>query len=85
MAIFESFDISKMSYEKRKKYARYELILTFLELIGGVMFIVGSFLFLNESTTLVGTYFFIIGSFCFVLRPTVKFIREFHLFRNNEY
>lgn len=85
MAIFESIDISKMSEEKKKKYARYELILTFLELIGGVMFIVGSFLFLKESTTLIGTYFFIVGSFFFALRPTVKFIREYHLFRNHKY
>ncbi|WOO89727.1 YrhK family protein [Mollicutes bacterium LVI A0078] len=85
MAIFESVDIGALSEGKRKKFARYELILTFLELVGGVMFIIGSFLFLNESTTLLGTYFFIVGSFFFVLRPTVKFIREFHRFRNNRY
>lgn len=85
MAIFESIDISKMSEKKKHQFASYELIITFLELIGGITFIIGSFLFLNESTTLIGTYFFIVGSFFFALRPTVKFIREFHLFRNHKY
>lgn len=85
MAIFESIDISKMSEEKKRKYARYELILTFLEFFGGLTFIIGSFLFLSEATTLLGTYFFIVGSFFFALRPTVKFIREYHLFRNHKY
>ncbi len=85
MAIFESIDVSKMSASKRKKFARYELCLTFFELIGGLTFIIGSFLFLNEATTLVGTYFFIVGSFFFAMRPTLKFIREYHLFHNHKY
>lgn len=85
MAIFESIDISKMSEKKKKQFAQYELCLTFFELIGGITFIVGSFLFLSESTTLIGTYFFIVGSFFFAMRPTLKFIREFHLFRNKKY
>ncbi len=85
MAIFQSIDTSKMDAKKKKQFARYELWLTFCELIGGITFIVGSFLFLNEATTLLGTYFFIIGSFFFALRPTLKFIREYHLFHNNKY
>lgn len=85
MAIFESIDVSKLSEDKRKKFAKYELYLTFCELIGGLTFIIGSFLFLNEATTLAGTYLFIIGSFFFALRPTLKFVREYHLFHNQKY
>ena len=85
MSIYKTIDTSKMSDRKKKLLAVYELVITLIELLASIAFIIGSFLFLNEDTLILGTWFFIVGSFFFALRPTVKFIRQFHLFRNEKY
>ena len=85
MSIYKSIDISKFDDKKRKVLARYELSITIIEFLGAVTFIIGSFLFLNEETTILGTWFFIIGSFFFACRPTLKMIRQYHMFRNEKY
>ncbi|MCC9624675.1 YrhK family protein [Thalassospira sp. MA62] len=63
----------------RKVYSAYELAYSVIDLLAAVLFIVGSFLFLDEDTTYAGTWLFIIGSIFFAARPAVRLARELHL------
>ncbi|MDO6523210.1 YrhK family protein [Shimia thalassica] len=60
-------------------YGFYEKVYTVIDLCAGLTFLVGSILFLWESTTHFATWLFIIGSAMFAARPLSRFLREFHL------
>ncbi|MBB2975930.1 hypothetical protein FHX49_001497 [Microbacterium endophyticum] len=60
---------------------RYETLSITNDFLIGVMFVVGSILFLWSSTTTVGTVFFIIGSAQLLIRPSLRLSRRFHLRR----
>ncbi len=59
-------------------YALYELAYTAVDFTAALLFVVGSALFFNESTTTLATWLFLIGSICFALRPTIHLAREVH-------
>ncbi|WP_275067266.1 YrhK family protein [Mammaliicoccus sciuri] len=44
-----------------------------------MIFITGSFLFFNESTTFAGTVLFVIGSFQMLIRPLIAISRDIHI------
>lgn len=60
---------------------RYELLSVVNDLLIGTWFLIGSFLFLSESTTLAGTWLFVIGSIEMLIRPTIRLARGVHLRR----
>ncbi len=83
--MYKAIDRSNLNARQWKLLARYELVLTLVELFGAIFFIIGSFCFLSEATMMFGTWLFIIGSFFFAMRPTIKFFREYHLYHHHQY
>ncbi len=69
----------------RKVYAYCELAYTAVDFTAAVLFLVGSVLFFNPSTTYAGTWLFVVGSVLFGLRPTIKLIREITYLRMGDY
>ncbi|MEV8338303.1 YrhK family protein [Leucobacter sp. NPDC077196] len=60
---------------------RYQ-VLSFVNDIGiGVLFVVGSLLFLREATSLIGTWFFVFGSVQLLIKPGIRLSRHVHLKR----
>ncbi|MGK4219007.1 YrhK family protein [Kocuria marina] len=60
---------------------RYETLSIVNDVLIGVIFLVGSFLFLSESTTTVGTWLFVVGSALMLVRPLIRLTRRIHLRR----
>ncbi|WP_405217851.1 YrhK family protein [Agrococcus sp. Ld7] len=60
---------------------RYEALSIANDVLIGILFLVGSILFLWESTTDLATWLFIIGSAEFLLRPVIRLARRTHLKR----
>ncbi len=62
---------------------RYEVASTVNDLLIAVWFLVGSVLFLQESTTYAGTWLFIVGSAQLAVRPAIRLGRRVHLTRRH--
>ncbi|MEL7348010.1 MAG: YrhK family protein [Pseudomonadota bacterium] len=60
-------------------YGLYELIYTCIDVAAAWLFVLGSIMFFSEAWTYTGTWLFLIGSCCFAAKPTVRFLREYHL------
>ncbi len=80
---FNCFDpVSAHRSERlRNVYAVYELLYTIADFGAAVLFLVGSILFFDEATTYVATWLFVFGSMLFCIKPTLRLIREVHLWR----
>ncbi|GAA5415691.1 hypothetical protein Pryu01_00722 [Paraliobacillus ryukyuensis] len=65
-------------------YRRYEFFYILNDVFIGILFVVGSILFLWEATTLTGIWLFIIGSALFLVRPTLQFSKKIHLKQINQ-
>lgn len=63
----------------------YRLIAITNEIMLGIWFVVGSFLFLSEETKTAGTILFIIGSAQLLIRPILKIIHAVTLKRDDHY
>ena len=61
---------------------RYETLSVVNDLMVAVWFLVGSVLFLSESTTYAGTWLFVVGSAQLVARPAIRLTRRVHLTRH---
>jgi hypothetical protein len=66
------------SERNRKLYAAYEIGYTIVDFAAGMMFLVGSVMFLYPSLVAAGSWLFVIGSACFALKPTIRVVRELH-------
>ncbi len=77
MKLFRSrrFDAS---HRHRQIYSAYEIAYSAVDLLAAMLFIVGSFLFLDDETVTSGIWLFIIGSIFFAARPAVRLARELH-------
>lgn len=62
---------------------RYEALSIVNDILIGLWFTVGSFLFFSESTTTAGTWLFVIGSIELLLRPMIRMTRIVHLRRRS--
>jgi len=62
-------------------YAFYELMFTLVDFMAALLFVIGSILFFQESTTYIGTWLFLIGSLFFALKPSIRLVREWHMLR----
>lgn len=58
---------------------KYHILSIINDLTLGLWFLVGSFLFLFESTQTAGTILFIVGSAQLMGRPVLKLIRAFYV------
>lgn len=58
---------------------RYETLSIVNDILIGLWFIVGSFLFFSESTSYAATWLFVIGSVEMLIRPLIRFARHVHL------
>jgi hypothetical protein len=62
---------------------RYEALSIVNDILVGLWFTVGSFLFFSESTTTAGTWLFVIGSIELLIRPGIRITRVVHLRRRS--
>lgn len=60
---------------------RYEALSIANDILIGLWFIVGSFLFFGESTAYAGTWLFVTGSIEMLIRPVIRLARQVHLRR----
>jgi len=57
----------------------YKLLYQLNDLILGLVFLTGSFLFFSDNTMFAGTVLFVIGSTQMLVRPIISIIHDFHL------
>ncbi|WP_338418274.1 YrhK family protein, partial [Mammaliicoccus sciuri] len=57
----------------------YQFLYQINDIILAMIFITGSILFFNESTTFAGTVLFVIGSFQMLIRPLIAISRDIHI------
>ncbi|GAA4788782.1 hypothetical protein GCM10023200_24210 [Actinomycetospora chlora] len=60
---------------------RYEALSIVNDILIGLWFTIGSFLFFSESTTTAGTWLFVVGSIELLIRPLIRMTRVVHLRR----
>lgn len=84
MKMFHPDNHTKSDQHKRL-YALCELAYTVVDFSAAVLFIVGSALFFDESTTYIATWLFLVGSVLFGMRPAVKLYREIGYLRLGDY
>jgi len=84
MKLFNPDNHSKSNDHKRL-YALCEIAYTVVDVSAAVLFVIGSFLFFNESTAYAATWLFVFGSVLFGLRPAIKLYREFGYLRLGDY
>jgi len=73
------------SNDHKRLYALCEIAYTVVDVSAAALFVIGSFLFFNESTTYAGTWLFVVGSLLFGLRPAIKLYREIGYLRLGDY
>ena len=60
---------------------RYETLSIANDVVIGLWFLIGSFLFFDESTVTIGTWLFVVGSVEMLVRPVIRLARRLHLQR----
>ncbi|WP_330446230.1 YrhK family protein [Kocuria rhizophila] len=60
---------------------RYETLSMTHDILIGIISLVGSFLFFNDSTMYVATWLFVVGSALMLIRPSIRITRRVHLQR----
>ena len=60
---------------------RYEFLSIANDVLIGLWFLVGSFLFFSTATTYAATWLFVIGSVEMLIRPVIRLARNVHLQR----
>ncbi|MCT1902391.1 YrhK family protein [Oceanobacillus sojae] len=57
----------------------YKLLYQINDVVLGLLFLIGSFMFFRDSTMFTGTVLFVIGSIQMLIRPVISIIHDFHL------
>lgn len=57
----------------------YQLMYQINDIVIGLIFLIGSFLFFSEATTYYGTWLFVAGSILMLIRPFIAITHHFHL------
>ncbi len=60
----------------------YKVLYTVNDILIGIWFLIGSFMFFSESTKTAGVWLFVIGSFEMLIRPVIRLVHDFHLRRH---
>ncbi|MFW0111141.1 YrhK family protein [Rothia sp. CCM 9417] len=58
---------------------RYETLSICNDILIGLIFLIGSFLFFSQETVETGTWFFVVGSALMLVRPCIRISRRIHL------
>lgn len=74
-------DRSKLSPEHQDLHGAYERLITLVDFLAALSFVIGSVMFFYEALQFDGTWLFLVGSVFFCVSPTLKVVREFHLAR----
>lgn len=77
----EARPLGFISREEQALRRSYETLSILNDVLIGVIFLAGSFLFFSESTVFQGTVLFVIGSVLMLIRPTIRLSRRIHLSR----
>ena len=72
-------DRSTLSPTHADLHGSYERLITLVDFLAALCFVIGSVMFFYETLLFDGTWMFLIGSVFFCVSPTLKVIREFHL------
>ena len=57
----------------------YKALYQINDIVLGLIFLVGSFLFFSDNTVFAGTVLFVIGSIQMIIRPLISFIHDLKL------
>lgn len=60
---------------------RYEVVSIVNDILIGLWFIVGSFMFFSDELAYTGTWCFVLGSVEMLIRPVIRLLRRVHLQR----
>lgn len=60
---------------------RYQVFSIANDVLIGVWFLIGSFMFFSDALMTTGTWLFVIGSIEMLIRPVIRLIRHLHLQR----
>ena len=67
------------THERRRIYAMFEIVYTFVDFAAAATFVIGSVLFFYKELQEAGTWFFLVGSLLFAVKPTLRMAREIKL------
>lgn len=73
--------LSSRSKKHGDVWRTYQIIYDVNDLCAGLLFVVGSLLFYDESAQQTATTLFLLGSVLFCVRPLIHVLRDFHLTR----
>ena len=65
-------------------FAIYEIVYTCVDFGAALMFIIGSVMFFFEAWMDAGTWLFLVGSILFAVKPTIRLVREVHMYRQGK-
>lgn len=80
MTLFQH-ETRQRSPRSRALWARYEILYTAVDFGAALCFVVGSVMFFSEAWQVPGTWLFLLGSILFAAKPTLRLLREIHLYR----
>ncbi|KFE42575.1 YrhK family protein [Staphylococcus agnetis] len=67
------------SNQKNRKSFFYKALYQLNDVVLGLIFLIGSFLFFSDSTVFQGTVLFVIGSIQMIIRPLIAMIHDLHM------
>ncbi|MEB7824604.1 YrhK family protein [Staphylococcus chromogenes] len=67
------------SEQKNAKSFIYKALYQLNDVVLGLIFLIGSFLFFSETTVFQGTALFVIGSIQMIIRPLIAMILDLHM------
>ncbi len=67
------------SEQKNAKSFIYKALYQLNDVVLGLIFLIGSFLFFSETTVFQGTVLFVIGSIQMIIRPLIAMIHDLHM------
>ncbi|MCI2774343.1 YrhK family protein [Staphylococcus petrasii] len=77
------FNTNKFNEDNHAKQISffYKALYQINDIVLGLIFLVGSFLFFSDTTVFIGTVLFVIGSIQMMIRPLISFIHDLKLSR----
>lgn len=76
--------VLRFGHEELVIRKRYEALSIANDVLIGLWFLVGSFMFFSETLQFAGTVLFVIGSLEMLLRPAIRLARHVHLQRMSD-
>lgn len=73
--------ILRIGHEELVIRQRYQVVSIVNDVLIGLWFLIGSFMFFSESLMFAGTCLFVVGSIEMLIRPVIRLFRHLHLQR----